>query len=80
MSQTLKTWDGLRVCSPDWYPKHPQLMVRGRVDRQAVIDGRPEPTDIFIDDGSGVDNLCQPSQVVPSITVADLKEGVPEEQ
>ena len=74
MSQSLKTWDGLRVCKDDWSPKHPQLMVRGRVDRQAVIDGRPEPQDIFIDDGSGVDTLCQPSQVVPPITEGDLEQ------
>lgn len=73
MSQTRKTWDGLRVCVPDWYPKHPQLMVRGRRDRQAVSDARPESTEIFIDDGSGVNNLCTAAQVVPAITVEDLK-------
>jgi hypothetical protein len=48
MSQTLKTWDGLRVCRADWYPKHPQLDVRGVKDVQAVIDGRSEPADVFI--------------------------------
>lgn len=48
MSQTLKTWDGYRVCQKDWYPRHPQLDVRGVKDVQAVIDGRSEPPDVFI--------------------------------
>jgi len=49
MSQTKKTWDNLRVCRKDWEPKHPQLSVRGRVDKQAVYDGRPEAADYFLD-------------------------------
>jgi len=48
MSQTKKTWDGLRTCVSDWDPKHPQLMVRGRADRQSVFDSRPEPTPSYI--------------------------------
>jgi len=47
-SQTKKRWDGLIVCIPDWEPRHPQDFVRGRVDKQAVSDPRPEPTDVFV--------------------------------
>lgn len=45
MSQTKKTWDGLRVWEQVWYPKHPQLSLRAIPDRMAVIDGRPRPVD-----------------------------------
>jgi hypothetical protein len=47
-SQTRKTWDGLRVCEKDWEPRHPQDFVRGKVDKQAVTDPRPEPEDVFV--------------------------------
>ena len=53
MSETKKTWDHLRVCLADWDPKHPQLSLRGKVDSQAVFDGRPEPADKFIDMDTG---------------------------
>ena len=49
MSQSWKTWDGLRVCRADWEPRHPQDFVQGRVDVQNVPDGRPEPADSFLD-------------------------------
>ena len=45
---TKKEWNGLIVCLPCWDPKHPQEAVRGRVDRQNVIDPRPEPEDVFV--------------------------------
>lgn len=49
-SETRRTWDNLRVHSIDcWEPRHPQDFVRGRVDRQAVPNARPEPADIFLD-------------------------------
>lgn len=48
MSQTLKTWDGLRVCRKDYDPKHPQLSVRGKVDLQRVNDPRPRQPDYFL--------------------------------
>lgn len=44
-SQTKKRWDNLVVCMDDWEPQHPQDFVRGRADRQAVPDPRPEPVD-----------------------------------
>lgn len=47
MSQTRKTWDGLRVWAPLYYPKHPQLFVRGIPERIAVRDGRSRPADIY---------------------------------
>ena len=47
-SQTAKEWNGLRVCRRHWEPRHPQDFVRGRADRQAVPDARPEGTDMFL--------------------------------
>lgn len=47
-SQLRKTWDGLLVCDKDWEPRHPQDFVRGRPDRQAVADARPEPDPVFL--------------------------------
>ena len=40
-SQTRKTWDGYRVHPDFWYPKHPQLSLRGIPERSTVRDGRP---------------------------------------
>lgn len=51
MSETVKTWDGLRVWKPLWYPKHPQLSLRAIPDRMAVLDSRPRPADIFNNSG-----------------------------
>lgn len=45
MSETRKTWDGLRVWKNVWYPKHPQLAVRGIRERINVRDARPRPAD-----------------------------------
>jgi hypothetical protein len=52
MSETKKTWDGLRVHAPLWYPKHPQLSIKGIKDNQIVADARPRPDDVFVG-GSG---------------------------
>lgn len=49
-SQMARRWDGLWVCPQDWEPRHPQDMVRGRVDRQRVPHPSPEPDDNFLDD------------------------------
>ena len=48
-SETKKEWTGLRVCHPCFDPRHPQDLVRGKVDRQNVTDPRPESADVFID-------------------------------
>lgn len=42
-SATAKEWTGLIVCRTGCYEaRHPQDFVRGRADRQAVNDPRPE--------------------------------------
>jgi hypothetical protein len=41
-SQVLERWDGFLVCKKDWEPRHPQEFVRGRVDKIAVKNPRPE--------------------------------------
>jgi hypothetical protein len=46
-SETKKRWDGMIVCLPDWEPRHPQESVRGKTDKQAVRDARPEAPDVF---------------------------------
>jgi hypothetical protein len=48
MSETKKTWDGLRVYAPLWYPRHPLLDVRGIPDKMAVSDPRPRPDEIYV--------------------------------
>ena len=48
MSRSVKTWDGLRVDPDYWYPKHPQLFVKGVPDHMEVQDARPRPAEIFI--------------------------------
>lgn len=53
-SETVKTWDGFRVHRRfvgEEQSRHPQELVRGRVDNQRVPDPRPEPTDVFLAPG-----------------------------
>ena len=51
-------WTGLRVCRADWDPKHPQLSVRGKRDKQAPPWTRPEPDEVFISgNGPSQDDL-----------------------
>lgn len=46
-SETVKTWDGLRVWKPLYYRKHPQLSLRGIPEiNMAVKDARPRPADV----------------------------------
>lgn len=47
-SEMKKTWDGLLVCPADWEPRHPQDFVRGKEDKQSVLDARPYPDTVFI--------------------------------
>lgn len=47
-SETKRRWDGMITCLPDWEPRHPQDFVRGKVDKQAVTNPRPEPEDVFV--------------------------------
>lgn len=72
MSASRKTWDGLRVCLADWEPKHPLLSIKGKVDRQAVYDGRPESPDKFVECYSlGTFCLISPNRTRYIVTVAD---------
>ena len=48
MSKSKKTWDGLRVHPDYWYPRHPQLDVKSRLDSQVVVDGRGRPADQYV--------------------------------
>lgn len=38
-----KRWDGLFVCPEDFEPRHPQLSLRVRGDKQTVPIPRPDP-------------------------------------
>lgn len=54
MSETVRTWNGLRVARRfvgEETQRHPQDLVRGRADRQIVEDARSEPADSFLDPG-----------------------------
>ena len=57
--QLRKEWTGLMTCTgPNtnkcWEPKHPQLSIRAKIDRQATAWSRPEPsTDRDVSVGSG---------------------------
>jgi hypothetical protein len=73
MSQTKKTWDGYRVWEKYWYPKHPQLSVRGVPDHMDVKDARPRQTDVFSypDYGTGPWTLSSPDETIWTITVSN---------
>ena len=58
MSQTRKTWDGLRVWAPLWYRRNPQDFIRAIPDRMAVIDGRPRPADEWQTPAYGPTDFC----------------------
>ena len=49
-SETRKTWDGLWVCKKDFETRQPQDFVKGKADKQAVREPRPQPTDYFLSD------------------------------
>ena len=45
-----KRWDGLFVCPEDFEPRHPQLSLRVRGDKQTVPIPRPDPEqDTFLE-------------------------------
>ena len=72
-SQTVKTWDGLRVHPRYWYPRHPQLEVKGVPDHMEVYDGRPEQPDQFIGMafGYGSFTLSSPDGTTWVISIQD---------
>jgi len=73
MSETRKTWDGLRVWERYWYEKHPQLSVRGIPDHMAVDDAMARQPDVFTYPvyGTGPWVLASPNETVWNITVSD---------
>jgi hypothetical protein len=73
ISESRKTWDGLRVCQADFDPKHPLLSMRSKPDRQAVFDGRPEPPDKFVTVENDIGSFClrSPNGTYYAIHVAD---------
>lgn len=44
-SETKLQWDNLLACTDCYSPKHPQLNIRGKADRQNVDIARPESED-----------------------------------
>lgn len=75
MSQTRKTWDGLRVWKEVWYPKHPQLSLRAIPERATVRDGRPRPADIFTVPEHGWGSFCLISPDGTKYVVAMADDG-----
>lgn len=81
-TETRMRWDGLRVCLKDYESRHPQDFVRGRRDRQAVRNARPEMRDQFITptfyvgpDGIPVSALLQETSTAAVLDVIDLEDG-----
>lgn len=52
-SELRREWTGLRVCSKDWEPRHPQDHVRGVKDRQAPPWTRPQEAAPDLPEGVG---------------------------
>ena len=44
-SETRLQWDNLLACRDCYSPKHPQLNIRGKADKQTVDIARPESED-----------------------------------
>lgn len=62
MSQSRKTWDGLRVAPEYWDPKHPQLSIRAVPDHMEVYDARPRGVSTFLPSyGFGQFTLISPN-------------------
>lgn len=47
-SKSKERWDGFRVCSECWEPRHPVDFIRSRADKISVPFTRPQPQDTFI--------------------------------
>jgi hypothetical protein len=50
-SETVLTWDGLRVLKRFAEPRHPQDFLKGVKDNPSVPWTRPEQPDVFLDPG-----------------------------
>ena len=73
MSQSRKTWDGLRVAKEFWYPRNPQDFLKAIPDHMAVIDGRPRPADRFVvrQFGWGAFCLTSPGGINYTVSIDD---------
>lgn len=47
-SKSKERWDGFRVCSECWEPRHPMDFIRARADKISVPFTRPQPTNTFV--------------------------------
>ena len=47
-SKLKKTWEGIWSCPQCWDPRHPQLNVRAKADKQTVDVSLSDPSNIFI--------------------------------
>lgn len=57
-SQTRVTWEGYRVLSSEWDPKHPQLIIYPHEDKISVDNPRPESdldSDLLFGEGNAND-------------------------
>ena len=73
-SESVKTWDGLRVHPDYWYPRHPQLDVKGIPElSMRVIDGRPEQPWQFAYSAYGVGPLymASPNGTIYKVVVSN---------
>jgi len=48
-SDSLRRWDGMIVCKEDFETRHPQDLIKHRIDNQSVPFTRPGTTNVFID-------------------------------
>ncbi len=46
-SKSKERWDGFRVCSECWEPRHPMDFIRARADKITVPFTRPQPVSTF---------------------------------
>lgn len=47
-SKSKERWDGFRVCSECWEPRHSMDYIRARNDKISVPFTRPQPEDVFV--------------------------------
>lgn len=47
-TKTKKQWNGYVVRKQSWEARHPQDLVRGVADYQAVPEARPRPSEVYV--------------------------------
>lgn len=72
-SKSKERWDGFRVCSECWEPRHPMDFIRARADKISVPFTRPQPEDQFVSVTyvSTGDTYCTPTgkQAIPGVAI-----------